>query len=737
MGRNKPARSALPPAPDDQPEQREDNPQARAVLAGILTALLVLRPLYPSEMAALTCDGLPVMIWLLALMLWALFVARGALVHVRFGSPDVAMLLLVLWHTVAALWAVAHESPRPALNMLWEWLGLAIAFFLARQALATPRQRRALAAVMVALAVVVSIYGLYQYAVELPATRAEYWQSADEKLREAGLWLPPGSPERAAFEQRLASLEPTATFALTNSLAGFLTPWTLVALAICTVFARRLRADQKLAIALTLVPLGLCLLLTKSRSAFLACLCGGAAIAAAWWIGDRTGKRVGRLAIAIGLAVALILAAIGGVVAVGGLDMEVLSEAPKSLGYRLQYWKASAAMIRDLPLLGCGPGNFQHRYTAYKLPEASEEIADPHNFLLEVWATAGTPALVALVAVGTASCLCLLRRRPAGKGGGEEDAHETGLEKQDLTAIALGAALGMLLSVPMAIMNATPIFWAVPLTGVFVGAGVLAILRPWVAWGDDSPLLWTLAAGGLLIHLLFAGGISFPGVAGSLWVLVAMALNTVRCGERSAGPRTGLVVLVAGLALTAACYVTGYQPILARGLVTKLFLGEGDARDLLLKAAAVDPWAFEPRQHLAELIHQQYSAEPFLPDTAELDNAVDEAIQRAPRSASLYHQFGTAYYDLYRRHGDRQCLAKAVRLLTSAVALYPNDCRKRADLAEAYQSAGDQAGCERQSAEALRLDRATPHADKRLTPEQRQRLSRNVHAPAARAPAPR
>ncbi len=52
-------------------------------------------------------------------------------------------------------------------------------------------------------------------------------------------------------------------------------------------------------------------------------------------------------------------------------------------------------MIADHPWLGCGPGNFQDFYTQYKLPEASEEIADPHNFLLEIWATAGTPAATA------------------------------------------------------------------------------------------------------------------------------------------------------------------------------------------------------------------------------------------------------------------------------------------------------------------------------------------------------
>ena len=50
-----------------------------------------------------------------------------------------------------------------------------------------------------------------------------------------------------------------------------------------------------------------------------------------------------------------------GLVAVyfGGLDVQVLSEAPKSVLYRLEYWQATARVIAQYPIFGCGPGNFQ------------------------------------------------------------------------------------------------------------------------------------------------------------------------------------------------------------------------------------------------------------------------------------------------------------------------------------------------------------------------------------------
>lgn len=738
MGRNKRARGNFPPAAVTCPEATQaEHPLSRAVLAGTVTALFVARPLYPSESVADEGDGLPiVMMWLLALMLWAILVARGKLRRVRFGWPDLAMSLFVLWHSTAALWAVAYESPRPALNMLWEWLGLGVAFFLARQVFCSAVQRRAVGAVMVALAVVVSVYGLYQYSVELPAARKLYEQSSDEMLRNAGLWYPPGSPAREMLEQRLASLEPMATFALTNSLAGFLAPWAMVALGVSAPLSQRLRIRQRLVIASLLVPLGLCLLLTKSRSAYLACACGAMAIAAISWGGRWTQLRTRRSLLTIGIIAVLIVGAILGAMSIGGLDVEVLSEAPKSLGYRLQYWQASAAMIRDMPIFGCGPGNFQHRYTAYKLPEASEEIADPHNFLIEIWATAGTPALLAFLAVGVAFFLCVLAPTKTTQDNVESSGDRDSAIVEALP-IFWGALGGVMLSVPIGAMSAAPPSLLVPLAGLPLGALVLAMLIPWGARGDDSALLWTLPAIVLLIHLLFSGGIAFPGVAVGLWLLLALALNVSASGDRPVGPRVGAVVLGGALALVAACFMTGYQPTLvSRTLIQRAYAGEGDPLVLMRKAVEADPWALTPRENLADVFYQQWMTAPNDEMMRQFDRAVREAVVRAPRSASLRHKFGLAYLEFFGRAREENLLAEAIRMLESAVSLYPNDCRKRADLAEAYLLAGDRNGYEDERAEAIRLDRLTPHLDKKLADEQRLRLTRSVLTPELRAQVP-
>lgn len=740
MGRNKRAKAEPSPAnaagANTMPIAQ---PALTSLLAGATTALFVLRPLYPSESVAAEGDGLPaVMLWLLALTAWAILLARGNLSRVRFGWPDFAVTLLVLWHSLSALWAVAFERPRPALNMLWEWIGLGIAFFLARQVFSSARERRAIGAVMVALAVVVSVYGLYQYSVELPATRALYEQSPDKVLRDAGLWFPPGSPGREAYAQRLASLEPMATFALTNSLAGFLAPWAMVILGACFLAAKRLSGLQRSAIALLLIPLGLCLLLTKSRSAYLACLCGAGGTAAIAFGGRWAVLRSRSSLLIAGSAVVLIAGAIVGAVTVGGIDKEVLSEAPKSLGYRLQYWQSSAAMIRDMPIFGCGPGNFQDTYTAYKLPEASEEISDPHNFLIEIWTTAGTPAFLALVAAGVTSCLCILRvpqnedDKPSESNG---DDRSVGGE---VLPIFLGAAGGMLLSIPLGAMSAAPQNWLVPLLGIPLGAGVLKLLFPWIMRGGDSPLFWIIPVVVLLIHLMFSGGIGFPGVATGLWLLLALALNAAKCGERGVGTRVGAVAFGGALILLAACFFTGYQPtVVARTHLQRAYAGEGNVRESVLDAAEADPWATEPRELLADFLHQQWMDQPNADTLAAFDQAINDTLVRAPRSASLRYKFGLAYLECFARSPDQGLVARAVRMLEAAVSLYPNSARRRADLAEAYLLEGNLDGYERERAEALRLDGITPHSDKKLKPEQRERLTRNILTPGVRASTPK
>ena len=147
----------------------------RPWLLAACCALFVARPLFPSESAAAEGDGMPmVMLWLLLGVAWILIVvSRRAELRVRFGWVDAAVVVLVGLHTASSIWGAYCGSPRPAVNMLWEWIGYGLCFFLARQLLTGPREIRAAVVVMIALAVAVAGYGVYQSFVEMPAT--EEW----------------------------------------------------------------------------------------------------------------------------------------------------------------------------------------------------------------------------------------------------------------------------------------------------------------------------------------------------------------------------------------------------------------------------------------------------------------------------------------------------------------------------------------------------------------------------------
>ncbi len=146
-------------------------------------------------------------------------------------------------------------------------------------------------------------------------------------------------------------------------------------------------------------------LLTKSRSGFLAVTAVGlAAIVLSRFVRGTANKRTnaqvdtanaGRFTWMMGGAALLTLMCVS--IWLLSSDRLVLSEAPKSILYRLEYWQATSRMIRDYPLTGVGMGNFQSYYPIYKLPAASEVIADPHNWLFDLAANCSLPLLIVAV----------------------------------------------------------------------------------------------------------------------------------------------------------------------------------------------------------------------------------------------------------------------------------------------------------------------------------------------------
>jgi tetratricopeptide (TPR) repeat protein len=187
-----------------------------------------------------------------------------------------------------------------------------------------------------------------------------------------------------------------------------------------------------------------------------------------------------------------------------------------------------------------------------------------------------------------------------------------------------------------------------------------------------------------------------------------------------------LPLLVAGIvAVVAACFLTGYWPVIRGQRAMRLAIWDAPEREAHLReAVAADPWAAEPRIELAGHLFQVWRATGSPGALAEFERVKEEALQRAPRAADAWHYFAGLYREAFEVAGERRLLEKAVEAYRQTVELYPNHATYRADLAEALRAAGDDAGFRAQKAEALRLDAITPHEDKKLQPEQRRRIEK-------------
>jgi tetratricopeptide (TPR) repeat protein len=466
--------------------------------------------------------------------------------------------------------------------------------------------------------------------------------------------------------------------------------------------------------------------LTKSRSGYAAAAVG--LVLAVWLCRRRSGRIGWKLPLGVAAAAAVLL---GAAWAAGGLDRQVFTEASKSLGYRGQYWQSTMRMIADRPLVGCGPGNFKSAYTRYKLPEASEEIADPHNFLLEVWATAGTPAVLALVALLGVFAWRIVRAEQARSNPihrVEEDRTNAvttnGPEQPGF--VAAGGIAGLVLAVPLGMVTAAPPGLAVLWLGLPAAAAAGGLLWPWIQRGRLPAALPAVGAAVLLVNLLAAGGIGFPGVAGTLWLLLAVGLNAAEPEPSQTVPRlAGAAAAVFVLAMGVSCYTTAYGPVMvARGRVQAALRDPARAGQHLLEAAEADPLGAEPWKQVAALLFARWQEEP---DKELLDNfekCVDAAASLEPNSAATHFQIGRWYDLAFRQAGEKSELDKAIEAYRRAVELYPTRTLYRARLALALKAAGDGPGSEEQAAEALRLDALTPHKDKKLPAELRQKLER-------------
>lgn len=751
--------------------------QVRRLALGLFAALMTARAYWPSEIDPNQASGSG-LVWVLAMLivtgLWIASSLFGGRFRCRWSWTDAAVVALVF---LIGLSSTRGLDRRLAINLAWEWAGLGFAYVLARNLPRTRGESTVLAGALVATAVAVSAYGLFQARVEIPQLQERFRRNPGQVMLEAK--VPADSQRVSVFADRLlGSNEPFSTFGLANSLAGFLVGPLVLAVA---MMIRNL-ADDKApgsrwgVIGLAAAPLLClltCLILTKSRSAYIGLFLAVAVLA---WQERR--KVPARLLLGAGLSgLALVVALVAVGLATGRLDREVLTQSSLSMRYRWEYWQGAWGVITEGAegqaagastfWSGVGPGNFGSHYLLHKLPQSSEEIQDPHDLFLEVWATAGFWALLALVAALTLAFWNLLG--PAAAGPGEDDKardrprrrpSEVSRETSPIAAAALPAGapdrlgwltlwagLGLVMVLLVGQMNLFQgdllIRWL-----ILSASWLLAALFGLGFW-RRVPLPATAFGAAVLacvVNLLAAGGIGMPAVALVLWLLIALGLNLRDdrpCGRlREYAGRLPAFALAIFWSALAGSFVGAIIPFWR----SEAALAGAD------DALAHRPPDFERAQAAYEFAKEadRYSPRPWLGDAYlqllvwESRGSKPEDLHwkkiptlllkaasppRNPDAWTLHSERALVTRDLLKKLGHtlspREIIplqASIVEATRTASRLYPTNATLHARLAGASAEISMFRDAVTEAQEALRLDAITPHPDKKLANTQRGQL---------------
>jgi tetratricopeptide (TPR) repeat protein len=312
-----------------------------------------------------------------------------------------------------------------------------------------------------------------------------------------------------------------------------------------------------------------------------------------------------------------------------------------------------------------------------------------------------------------------------------------------LAGVALGTAIAWLSGFPLARTHMILI-----VAGI---GGAWWLWRDWVHSGKLARRLPIIAVIALLVNLLAAGGISYPGLAGSLWLLVAIELNlTDRAESQTAGSVEGRSLIeqwfhstafrwgacIALATLLAAALWTEYLPVMACRLQLSIAdaaqaAGRADqSRNALEAATTADPWSSEAAVRLAAQRFADYQTLPTPSQRRTLLDADDVARRLASHRSNVWAQGGGFAAAIHQHTGNVEDFDAAQSYFERAIELYPSNAELQANAAKFWQSAGKTDRALAAATEALRLDdlmRAGGHDDRLLAPTLRQEMEKIVH----------
>lgn len=712
----------------------------------LICAAISVAFLWPSE-GAISGDGLP---WVLGWAVVAMLVATGksSTGDNSTGNWHFFPLLLLVAGFWLSTWHVfqVEGDCRAAVNLAFEWTGIGLACWCMRRI--PPGYLHLLPSLIVALGIGISVLGILQYHVANERL-ADWYRSQAASLDSSAsvsdrqvvetefqrLGIPLNAGRRELFERRLLdSSEPTGPFALANTFGG--------ALAVAFVFIiagllsalsnqEKVRFVSVLAVCVLLAAVGYCLVLTKSRTAWVGCLVGVICLF--------TGRLESSWAWARRASAVVVVAMVAGLVGIasGAIDREVLLESPKSLQYRLFYWTGAARVIQESPLLGAGPGNFRQAYLAHKVPESSEEILDPHNVFLDAWCSAG---LIGFVGMLWMTLIVVSTFRSFNRSSSSQQQARLRLPPSILIK---GLMMGTVCYLGLQWFDGAPIldlqqdFFRS--RNLFLVVPVVAALVVSVFSGPFAPPASSASAAFicLIIHLLGAGGLQISAVGLLLVVCysVASSADSNLSTAKELVPRPVFIAVFMAIAVAVAWF--GIKPsVLSRHHleVASFRKAMGDKNAALSSfesAIAADALSVNSRQQNAEYLTYELSrnqgryalnssdgsvSSEFEKDFAKCADAVEELIQSDSRRIQGYY-LRSQLYRIREAQLPGKSFERSLADLRHVVEIYPTNVQAWAELAMLRQEAGiAQAEVARDRALSLdSINRAWGHVDRYLS----------------------
>ena len=656
---------------------------------------------------------------------------------IRWSASLILLLPMCGWMMLSARWAsdkfediVSTANFVAAMALLWAMAQLVRSW----------ARLRIVAAVAYGLLLVLLVRGFYMKFIDMPSML----EQKSRLIQESGL-----DPHSFGGEQFIRKMTELMGFnASPNSYAGLLV--LLLAVAAGLAIQRiRDRDDPAWSIALGLsAPLVFWLLIyTQSKAALVMPILAAAMFAILWkWRGPIARQSKKTFWIGAGIVAFILAAAIG-----HGLFHHSLPTA--SLNFRWRYWIGAMRMFRSHPLVGVGWDNFGPNYLRYRLAVASEEIRDPHNFLVRF--------LVELGLVGFGLMLAWLLRlwweltRPNSPPMPPQPPRLSATPQwRAVLFVASIALLAVVINSISSIDFAQSGTWIglelinrmLYLCALLFGSLVVALRSLEVPQLDERPAPWLLygiliAVGILLIHNLIEFSMFEAGPACLLGALIGAALGVRMANPPVRNPRISWAAVAGLVAMCAGCAAAGnwlaYPVARAEAAAHRgdddLRAGKFDAASgQYAEAYAAVPWNSDYACRAGRALHLSLGSPLPLSEPAAITHAVElqnrilfwygQAIEDDPINLTAY-QLRAIYW--LQMNEPQHMIAD----YSTVMQLNPNEVSNRLQYAHALEALHMLPEAKRQLILALEyddlLDKAEP---KRLPPQQRANIEQEINS---------